>query len=341
MDRRETFKLTKSLTTQQIDLTWRAASLSVNNTSKFNIYVHIGTTDKPSSTNFTHVIAPFSSYVADPAGATSFNFFVDNSTDPTTDFNFPIVIEFSTGAAAIQAPLSPSLVAPTSTAYISKLLGVQNGSLIDIWSTFDQPGTNICIDSVSGFRNGIYQNLPTLQGALGPDSSNKVALFNGINQWVNVLTSSLQSVLNFTAGTLLAWIQIPTAKWNDATAYYFAEFRVDGNNALTFRKGAANQPAFLYTQAGVPVTVFQNIVGDSGWWPFVFTWSIPNTRSRIYVKSVLAGPAVLGAVIAGTPASAGLAALSTGGNYLPGSGLFALWTSELQQADVNIVSVAP
>lgn len=335
---REEIQLEKGTPFLAQHLTWKPATLSLTNTSKFMVYVRIGGGDKPGAKSFSAAVAPFSSYVDAPEGAQDFAFFVDNTSDPATDFNFPIKIIFSSGAAAVQAPLSPSLVPPTSTAYISKLLGIQSGSLIDIWSTQDPVNTNVVTDTVSGQRNGLYQNSPNLQATLGPDNSNKVAFFNGTNQYGNLLSTSLQSVFNGPEGTLLIWAQLPTAKWNDGNNYIVFDLRVDINNKIRAQKTPGPSFTFFYNAVTKVITVG----ATSAWIAFGWTWKVPvSARLRGYQAGIQDGGDVgSGVAFAGAPVTADLAADNAGGANWPGSTFIALWTKELTAAEMLSASVA-
>lgn len=317
---------------------WTPKTLSIINTSKFVCYVRIGGADIPNSVNFDAAIAPFSSYVADPDRAQDFAFSVDNSLDTASLFNLPVLVTFSTGNADVQGPLSSSLVAPASQAYIAKLLGVQNASLIDIWPTYDQAPTSTIADLISGLRNGQYTVVPNLQGDIGPDQSNKVAVWDGATQSGNLLTASLQSVWNWPEVSILCWVKLSAGQWSSATQYGFFQFFKDGLNEVSLWKSSANNFQWSYKGTGHGVA----LTSPSGWIPFVITLSTANNRGRIYVSGTQSGADVaIGAAAAGTLVQARLAALNVPSLFSAGSLFLAVWTKELTAAEVATISVAP
>lgn len=88
-------------------ITWQPQTLTIENTSKFPVYIGIGR-DTVSTGDFDDLLAPNSLYNADPAGATDFAVLIDNSTDPATAFKFPVNVIFSSGGGVGQNPLSLS-----------------------------------------------------------------------------------------------------------------------------------------------------------------------------------------------------------------------------------------
>ncbi len=106
MGRRQSYQLTKSEPAKEFNLDWHPLTMSIQNNSKFPVYVNIGSVNFPNSKTFNDVIAPFTGYVADPVGATQFCVVVDNSSDLVSDFTFPVVVTFSSGVASSQSPLS-------------------------------------------------------------------------------------------------------------------------------------------------------------------------------------------------------------------------------------------
>src|SRR5258707_566144 len=159
--KRETYRLTNASPSLTISLPWQPQTLVINKTSKYPCFVRVGDKQPASVDSFSDFVPPFTSYVVDPAGSKDFSILVDNSSDPSTPFTYPVIVAFSTGSASAQGPLNSNF----STGYIAKVQAVQSANEIDFWPLNELSGGG-AIDQQNVARNGTYVGPPTLAAAL-------------------------------------------------------------------------------------------------------------------------------------------------------------------------------
>lgn len=338
---KENYLLTNTVNALRLNLTWTPQTLVINNTSKYPCYVRVGGTNPPSVSSFDDLVPPFTAYVIDPAGAQDFAVFIDNTADPLTAFTYPVNVVASTGSASAQGPLNSNF----SSNYILKILALEAANLIDFQPLNETTGT-IAVDQVSPARNSTYQGPPTLHSALFQDGVNFAPLFVVVHgDFVDLPVTGVNgfnSVFNGLEGTMLVWIQMTLAHWNDANIYSFASIDIDVNNHIRITKSAANTLKWEYLAAGSSSAVTVGGIVGTTWQALVITWSHSLNRARAYLKGVQQGadqtPVGL---FAGNPVTCRAMALN-GGNLAPdNAAMWAIWSKELTAAEVLQASTAP
>lgn len=336
----KTDQLTNAKPSAIYSLDWQPLTLSINNVTKFPVYVFIGTTSIPGPRAFTDVIAPFTSYVRDPNGARDFGIRVDTSTDPGAIFPFPVVINFSTGAASSQVPSSIIGGIP-STVYITKVEGIRTASLIDFWA-MDDSVLSIALDRIATIRNAAYVASPTLQAVLGPDGSLKAPAFNGTTQYVDFRTPSFTGTWNPALGTLLIWVQMTATEWLTSTPRQIAKIFVDASNFLEILKN--NTSSINISYFGTATGATQGVIppGDNNWLALVITWNRASNRFRAYMNGVQQGlDHAIGNWI-GTPTVCTFGVSEVPSRFIAGNmAMGAIWTAELSASEVLAISTAP
>ena len=239
-------------------------------------------------------------------------------------------------SAAVAAPLT----------FIQKVAAVETANLLDFWTLNDTVGPT-AVDNINALRNGTYVAAPTLQNALFLDGVSKAPLFvPASTQWVNIYTtggSGLSTLFSGAEGSILLWIKVTLAHWNDANAYGFWALHVDASNIITATKISANNLQLSYVSGGTQKQVTIGAMSAATWQALVTTWSHTNNRVRHYLNGTQQGADLVGPpAFVGTLADAALMALSIGATPGVDNGAMgALWTKELTPTEVLTVSTAP
>lgn len=159
-----------------------------------------------------------------------------------------------------------------SRPYWKKVLGTQRANLLAYWTLWDASGTQATDMSGNG-RHGTYSG-PTL-GQPGIGDGRTAPLFDGVNDFVNSYTASLDGVFSGAAGSIHIWIKVSSsAVWTDGAAHGVLRFGEDGSNRITINKTVNNNElAWFYDAGGVSEVVSSTALGGgTGWIPLAITW---------------------------------------------------------------------
>jgi len=112
-----------------------------------------------------------------------------------------------------QQLLNPLFAGGPYTTYQRKVLTY---SPIAYWPLDDTSGA-VARCLVNPNQNGAYTGV-TLANATGPDGVSWVPLFDGANDYVNILTATLQGALDLDEGSISLWAKVfNVGVWTDAT----------------------------------------------------------------------------------------------------------------------------
>ncbi|MBI2103898.1 LamG domain-containing protein [Candidatus Woesebacteria bacterium] len=137
------------------------------------------------------------------------------------------------------------------------------------------------IDPLSGKpTNGV-----TLGTSSGTDGHLTTAYsFDGSNDVVNIYSSDLNSALNPSEGTLVAWAKVSGGTvWSDANTYTIIQLAGPAD-ILNIRKNSANNLQLFRTAGGVTKSVNNSSFSPAGWFQAVLTWSQSSDQLKAYVN---------------------------------------------------------
>lgn len=145
-------------------------------------------------------------------------------------------------------------------------------------TTFAAPGDNPLDGAITGATIGQAAN-----------SKLKLAyLFDGVNDYVDIHSTELNSILDPTQGTLAVFVRVSGAGvWTDGLTRHFASLTVDGNNKVFMRKGGLNN--FLewnYKAGGTSEILTKTISSPTDWFMVAITW---KTAMRSFYNGVQNG----------------------------------------------------
>lgn len=269
-----------------------------------------------------------------------------------TQGNEPLPVVLATGIQAgtlMAGPAIPIVVVSGSLAsnmaYTNKIKALNP---IAYWPFAESSGT-VATDESGNGRNGAYKAAgEPLLNQTGIGDGRTAALFDGVDDYANMFTASLQAAFNNQEGTIAQWLKVSAAGvWTDATTRRTLQFQADANNLIRLGRGTVNnQFVGAYTAGGVTKTVVVTTVGPTGWVHWAMSWSKSGDAVKVYMNGVQQGTTqtalgVWAGTLAATTTTIG-AASTAGAN--PWSGLAAhtaLWNIALTDPQIATLPVVP
>lgn len=178
--------------------------------------------------------------------------------------------------------------------YQHEILGTDPSNLLAYWPLTDLD-TNIALDRTFNGRNGVYNNVTLNQTGIVDNMPS--VLLNGSTSFINIFTTSLQSVFNGPAGTLAGWMRVSSgAVWTDATVRRIWLCFADANNFVSIYRSATNNTiAFDYVAGGTTKSVASTVIGGSTAWAHVaITWDKAADQVKAYINGTQTGAAQTG-----------------------------------------------
>lgn len=160
---------------------------------------------------------------------------------------------------------------PTETpTYRNIVLNTQAAHLIAYFPLDETTGT--VADEVTGnVDDGTYSSV-TLAATTFLDGSPAPA-FDGINDYVDVYSSALNSAFNRAAGSILIWIRASDAAWTDGIRADALNLVADNDNFARFFNTTTNYTSrFSWSGGGTSVANQTTNTADT-WHQYVLTWS--------------------------------------------------------------------
>ena len=115
--------------------------------------------------------------------------------------------------------------------------------------------------------------------------------FDGTNDYVTWYSQTLNSFVNPSAGTLLAFAKVSGAGvWTDGTVRFLGRLYADANNYIGIYKPTANnQLIFQSVFGGVDKSVTISSLSYSGWFMVALTWDKTADESKMFINGVQVG----------------------------------------------------
>lgn len=145
--------------------------------------------------------------------------------------------------------------------YQNKVLGIETANLIAYWPMTEVAGI-VAVDVTGNGRDGVY-NGPTLSAATGPGGLGALPLFDGVNDYVELYSSSLSGAWNDDEFTVVAWFKAYNSTvWSSGSYKFVHNFRVSGTDAamaIVTRDASANTLGFYYPSGTPKIFTFSSI----------------------------------------------------------------------------------
>lgn len=240
----------------------------------------------------------------------------------------------------LYVPYKTGKVLTLSLEYYQRVLNASS-NLIGLWRLNETSGTTINDISGNGL-NGTYTGV-TLNDTTSPDGQ-PAAKFTASSSYGNLYSASLAGYFDdgetFSAGSMMVWIKVDSARWTDGQARVILEFGNSGSNKLYLLKSNTNNTLAAFYARSTQVSASFS-TSSTNWLNVFMTWSAAGGYVRIYVNGA-AGTQYSGSLTAITGGLTSSRALigadSTVGSFahLGHAALAALWGVSI--TDTNVIS---
>lgn len=238
-----------------------------------------------------------------------------------------------------QRTLAPRTL-DTLTAYEKKLMATQTANLLRYWPLSDAAGT-VVTELVAG--NGGEAYIGVTLGQTGIGDGSVCPLFDGLNDYVNILTAGLTAGYNHDEGTLFAWVQLEDAEWTDGTKRNIAivSQASPGRSAVLQKSNASDVVEAAHYSEATCYCHTHDQTGVNDFFTVALTWSVTGDIVDYFINGVskehkhgqTAGNIVLDAAFIGSQTGAA--------NYWKGKiAHVAIWTKALTAAELVTLSSA-
>lgn len=219
------------------------------------------------------------------------------------------------------------------------ILNTQPEYLVAFWPLWDTSGTTVDNYQSDSDRDGLYVN-GTVLLASGIDGRYS-ARFDGVNDYVNLYSSSFANAFNGPEGTISIFLKVSSAGiWSDSTFRYALRFAADASNIISIlRLTTTNFIQFAYAAGGVTKFINVNTGGNTGWFQLTLTWNKTLDRVKVYYDGVQTGTTQTGlGTWTGTllPTITVLGVQDTTGSFLWSGEMshVAVWSKELTPNEI-------
>ena len=175
--------------------------------------------------------------------------------------------------------------------YSGKVLGTAAANLIGYWPMWETAGA--VADNLEGTaaRDGAYTGV-TLANSTGPDGQ-PVGLWDGVNDYCNIYSTSLRDVFNGDEGTMSIWVKARNAAvWDDSAFRRFFMLKADANNEYMFLKhGNVTPGSQIYNsmRAGANTELVLHPTASTAWFNMISTWSKSGNAVKLFIDGVQSG----------------------------------------------------
>lgn len=168
--------------------------------------------------------------------------------------------------------------------YIEKVVGY---GPIAYWPLNEASGL-VANCLVNPLQNGVYTGVTLGQPGIG--DGNTCPLFDGANDYVNVMTATFAAALNGSEGTVSTWLRAFNAGvWTDGSARKAFRFRVDGANYIFMQRGAGNNIFRSDYSAGGTADNVNDSLSTTDWFHSALTWSATNNEIELFTGGISQG----------------------------------------------------
>jgi len=168
-------------------------------------------------------------------------------------------------------------------------------TIIQLQATTSTGTTFAEFDDISIQEISPLVGIPTNGVTLGATASGHLTnaySFDGTNDLGNIYSPELNSVLNQSEGSLVAWAKVSgSGIWTDGTTHYIAFLQADSSNRLILLKSSTNNTiSFNYTSGGTTSQVTSTSIGGStSWFQLVITWSKADDQVKAFINGAQVG----------------------------------------------------
>jgi len=232
--------------------------------------------------------------------------------------------------------LSRKLPALIKTPYYQKVLRTQRANLLAYWPMWEASGA-VGNDISGNARHGAYTGVDLGQPGMG--DGHTCPWWDGVNDYLNVYSTSLRDAFNSDTGTVMIWCKVnDISVWADASARRAIIIKRDWSNYISLHKESGGSGFdFRYQSPGFEKNIYYD-VDDIGWFCAALTWDRGVNEIKAYIKGSQYGATQSGmAVWDGAIADAGIGSRVTHPTdpWHGWLGPTAIWSIPLTQTEIT------
>src|SRR3990167_8345772 len=184
--------------------------------------------------------------------------------------------------------------------YFNKVMNMAPANLVGYWPMDESSGI-VAIDYSSQANNGAYTGVTLEQGGIGDGRT--CPLFDGANDFNNLVGSGLSSDMSYTEFTIHGWIRVSgSSVWTDGVQRRFIIIQVDANNLIQILKQSTNNTiTWQYFAGGTNTNRSQAGNSSTDWIPIGIVVSASGNYMRIYANGIQVGADQTVGTWVGTP----------------------------------------
>jgi hypothetical protein len=251
-----------------------------------------------------------------------------------------LIVSLFSAVVGLPAAFGQSCATPPPTytptpGYRATLQAVAPSNLIVYLPLNETSGTVAEDDSgnnADGTYHGVTLNTTTFL------TGDPAGTFDGVNDYVDALTSYLISHFSGSEGSIQFWAKVDAAFWVNNIISVFAFLSVDANNLIRVRKTGTNLLNWTHI-AGAVARAINETPTPTVWTQYVFTWSNSLNRVAMYRAGALVATVAAPGTWAGSLANAFFGATVGGASAIPGNmAQIAIWNAALDSTKVAVLA---
>jgi hypothetical protein len=221
---------------------------------------------------------------------------------------------------------------------MDKVLTIESANLVAYWPLNETSGTTADNYEGTAARDGTYSSdVSSIGTTTGIGDGNTAPNLDGTNDYIDVVTVSLQSAFDPNDGTISLWTKLASGTWTDSSVDHWFTVHISSSNQIWIRKTNTNNQ-YQYYHEGNNTPIFEGVTGAStAWRHYCMVWSVSGDYLKLYVDGSQVGATQTGLdTFSGTPTIMLIGAQNTT-PVSPMTGAIAhvsLWTTQVGESDI-------
>lgn len=165
----------------------------------------------------------------------------------------------------------------------------------EVWPLVDIDSGTTVFAKVSSARNGTLQGLD-LQNADGPVPGTLAPYFDGVNDYVNIITASLQSIFDLDKGAVFGWSKASgSGIWTDGSGRFIMSLQYDGVNYFRVAKSTSNNTMELSRRDSTGLhRLLYSPFSSTNWFSWGISWDTVADELKFFINGSQVGATLTG-----------------------------------------------
>lgn len=174
--------------------------------------------------------------------------------------------------------------------YAEKVRDIALSNLIAYWPLWELTGTTADNYEGTAARDGTYAGVTLGETGIGDGRTS--VLCDGVNDDVDVYSTSLRDAFDPTAGTLGIWAKVnDVGVWTDSATRAAVNFATDDQNRIFIKRDGDNRLKWVYEAGNVSESRNKTGLTTTDWMFLAMTWEVPGSM-QAYYNGVAEGTAI-------------------------------------------------